>query len=101
MYWLKQHLNWTLVIGIGLGMVISFFITLVYILIFPSATELNIFFLSFLPYILVVFTISLWVLRQKGRCLWWVLLVGFYSPFWLENKNNQPEWARYLTPKNQ
>ncbi|OGO24353.1 MAG: hypothetical protein A2Z28_06500 [Chloroflexi bacterium RBG_16_51_9] len=29
---------------------------------------------------------SIWVIKQKGRKLWWVLLTPFFSPFWLKSK---------------
>ena len=35
--------------------------------------------------------VSGWVIKQKGRSLWWLLLSGFLSPLWLSNKKTQPE----------
>jgi len=27
-----------------------------------------------------------WIIWQKGRSLFWLLLMGWFSPLWLENK---------------
>jgi len=40
-----------------------------------------------LLFVVIVIPVSLWVLHQKGRNTWWVLLSGWFSPVWLSNKN--------------
>jgi len=35
--------------------------------------------------------VSGWVIKQKGRSLWWLLLSGLFSPLWLNNKKTKPE----------
>ena len=35
--------------------------------------------------------VSGWVIKQKGRSLWWLLLAGWFSPLWLSNKKTKPE----------
>jgi len=35
--------------------------------------------------------VSGWVIKQKGRSLWWILLTPFFSSLWLKNKKKKPE----------
>ncbi len=45
--------------------------------------------LEFWPiYLIGTIWVSVWVLKQKRRSLWWLLLYGWLSPLWLSNKNN-------------
>jgi hypothetical protein len=34
----------------------------------------------------ILLPLSGWVIKQKGRSLWWILLSGWFSPLWLGNK---------------
>jgi tetratricopeptide (TPR) repeat protein len=37
---------------------------------------------------IVMLSVGGWVIRQKGRSLWWLLLTVFFSPVWLGNESN-------------
>jgi hypothetical protein len=46
---------------------------------------------GWLASLVIVLVASVWVIRRKGQSLWWLLLTGFLSPLWLENKKKKPE----------
>jgi peptidoglycan/LPS O-acetylase OafA/YrhL len=100
MHWFNQHLNWSWIIGISLAAIISFFVMAVWMISSPSTKELTIFLRVFPAYYLVIIAVSIWVLFKKGRSLWWLFFIWIYSPLWLENKKEGPEWTRYLNPGN-
>ena len=73
MNWFQRHLNWTWV-----------FAWLIWI---PLNASHNI-----APQIIgsiFLLVVSGWVIKQKGRSLWWVLLTIVFSPLWLGNKKNE------------
>ena len=68
--WFQRHLNWTWVFA--------------YLIWIPLNASENI-----APQIvgaIFLLFISGWVIKQKGRRLWWILLAPFFSPLWLKNK---------------
>jgi len=68
--WFHEHLNWTWVVAWSISIGLSYCgIALL------DATGL----------VLIVF-VSGWVIHQKRRTLWWILLSPAFSPLWLENK---------------
>ncbi|MFC1871293.1 hypothetical protein ACFLYF_02685 [Chloroflexota bacterium] len=69
--WFQRHLNWTWV-----------FTYLIWIPLNASDD-------AFPPIIGGIFLllVSGWVIKQKGRSLWWILLTPFFSPLWLKNKS--------------
>lgn len=79
MNWFKRHLNWTWVFA--------------YLIWFPlNATALDHDFHT-IPSLIgsgFLLGVSIWVIKQKGRRLAWVLLTPFFSPLWLGNKKTQP-----------
>jgi hypothetical protein len=40
----------------------------------------------YLVLLVVLIPASVYVLIRKGRSLWWLLLLGWFSPLWLANK---------------
>lgn len=92
MNWFRRHLNWTLVLAIGLGYGIAFGV----------AYSFNIPDESFKPIGgLIIFWVTLpaviWVIRQKGRSWLWLLLgfvpaaIGVIVLMCLENKRSIKE----------
>ncbi|MCK4354208.1 MAG: zinc ribbon domain-containing protein, partial [Dehalococcoidia bacterium] len=68
--WFEGHLNWTWVFA--------------YLIWLPLNLSYNI-----VPQVIgAVFLlfVSGWVIKQKGRTLWWILLSPLFSPLWLKNK---------------
>jgi hypothetical protein len=68
--WFQRHLNWTW--------------ALAYLVWIPLNGADHI-----VPQIIgTVFLlfVSGWVIKQKGRSLWWILLTPVFSPLWLKNK---------------
>lgn len=41
--------------------------------------------------VVIMLGVSAWIIHQKGRSLWWILLAGHLSPLWLENKRKNTE----------
>jgi len=68
--WFRRHLNWTWVFA--------------YLMWLPLNLSYNIE-PQIIGAILLLF-VSGWVLKQKGRSLWWILLTPVFSPLWLKNE---------------
>lgn len=73
--WFERHLNWTWVLGWLFIPVLS-----------VVGGEIGNWVGSIFWLI-----ISGWVIKQKGRRLWWLLLSWVGSPLWLKNKKRKPE----------
>lgn len=71
MNWFQRHLNWTWLFA--------------YLIWIPLNYSDN----TMPPIIGAIFllVVSGWVIKQKGRSLWWILLTIVFSPFWLKNMN--------------
>jgi len=68
--WFQRHLNWTWVFA--------------YLIWLPLNLCYNI-----VPQVIgaiFLFFVSGWVIKQKGRSLWWILLTPVFSPLWLKNE---------------
>jgi len=73
--WFQRHLNWTWVFA--------------YLIWLPLNWSDSI-----IPWILgdiLLLVVSGWVIKQKGRSLWWLLLLWVFSPLWLKNKKSYRE----------
>ncbi|MFC1967128.1 hypothetical protein ACFLV2_00570 [Chloroflexota bacterium] len=70
MKWFQRHLNWTWV-----------FAYLIWFLLNRSESVV-----VWLSVIILLLIVSGWVIKQKGRRLWWILLTIVFSPLWLSNK---------------
>lgn len=68
--WFQRHLNWTWV-----------FAWLIWIPLNASDDLVA----QIIGAILLLF-VSGWVIKRKGRSLWWILLTPVFSPLWLRNK---------------
>jgi len=86
MDWFKQHLNWTWVFCLLLTSLFSLILTL-----FEISGDAGsnvaywVFLVAGLGSFVFFLVISGWVIKQKGHSLWWILLVGWFSPLWLSN----------------
>jgi len=95
--WFQRHLNWTIVLtwfAVRLGAVIAIVI-LGPTMTPEAASAFNGF--SFLVSIVVGSIVCGWVLRQKKRSLWWLLLLPVPLGWWvfllLENRRVEPALA--------
>lgn len=70
MNWFQRHLNWTWVLAYLIWFVLN-------------ASESVVVEVVAAVFLLIV---SGWVIRRKGRRLWWLLLSWLFSPLWLKNK---------------
>ena len=87
MNWFRRHLNWTLVLAISLGYGIAFGVAYGLNIADENFKEIGGF---------IVFSVTLpaviWVIGQKGRSFWWLLLgfvpgaIGVIILLFLENK---------------
>ena len=68
--WFQRHLNWAWVFA--------------YLIWLPLNLSYNI-----VPQVIgaiFLLFVSGWVIKKKGRSLWWILLTPFFSPLWLKNE---------------
>lgn len=81
MNWFQRHLNWTWVFA--------------YLIWIPlNASD------DAAPQIIgsiFLLLLSGWVIKQKGRRLWWILLTIVFSPLWLSNKKKKLASSQKLT----
>lgn len=89
MKWFKEHLNWTAALSYIAGWISEVVVGLVIGLLRYQGIEVSdvvLYAVSLAGYFAVVLAVGGWVLQQKGRSLWWVLLAGWFSPIWLPSK---------------
>jgi len=95
--WFKKHLNWAYVISFAGMLVACFIMGLIVGLTSPNYSENTVTLLSYLIAFVVMFPISLIILKAKNRSLWWIFLAGWFSPLWLGSKlrhvNVAKTWA--------
>lgn len=91
--WFKRHLNWTWIFGYGLLWILPPLGGILAVVVSPETTEEALYSLAgllyFLVLLVVVLPLSIWVLKKKGRSLWWLLGLGWLTPLWLANKHTQ------------
>jgi len=87
MNWFKKHLNWTYFIGIALS-IVPFFLLLS---VEESGGDGMLEFIVAIVVFVIAYGIGGWVLWQKGRSLWWLLLNAYFSPAWLSNNRTNNE----------
>jgi len=75
--WFRRHLNWTWVLG-------NLFVVVILLVIGAEGSEAKT--LAQILGLTVMLPLSGWVIIQKGRSPWWLLLSGLFSPLWLTNK---------------
>ncbi len=80
MNWFRRHLNWTYVLAYLLSFVLNLY----------ADESVVAWWLSLVTAILWL-VISGWVIKRKGRSLWWILLSWIGSPLWLKNKKSYRE----------
>jgi hypothetical protein len=95
--WFRRHLNWTLVIALVAINAATF--VLVFLAYYFWITEVAdaVYWLCLVGNIILTAIVGAWVLGQKGRSLWWLLL----TPFWigwvvwlsLDNKRQISVWV--------
>jgi hypothetical protein len=73
MSWFQRHLHWTWICGNSLTLILAIY--------YPEDYGF--------PICILVFLLSSgWVIKEKGRSMWWILLSPLLSPIWLIN--NRP-----------
>ncbi len=80
--WFQRHLNWTWVFAYLIWWYLNG--TAIY----EESATFNVLSLVALIFLTIV---SGWVIKQKGRSLWWILLTPFFSPLWLKNMRSYRE----------
>ena len=87
MNWFQRHLNWTWVLAYLLLIVGAFMFGALMGILDPNVSEDAVSVVAQIFGGIFILVVSGWVIRQKGRSLWWLLLSGVFSPLWLENRN--------------
>jgi len=82
--WCKEHLIWTYFLQLFIAWGILFTVVLPTFKpqVFEAGMAIYMIFFS-ITFIIV----NAWIIWQKGRSLWWLLLIGWFSPLWLTNNN--------------
>jgi len=75
--WFLKHLNWTWVLA-------YLFVVAILLVIGAEGSEAKV--LANILGVTIMLPVSGWVISQKGRSLWWLLLAWLFSPLWLPNK---------------
>ena len=88
--WFEGHLNWSYIlayVGVCLA-VLAFWGAIIWLEVRLSPLALDTMgnIVACFLYVAIMLPVALWVLRQKGRSLWWALLFGLFSPCWVSNK---------------
>ena len=91
MNWFQRHLNWTYVLGWLLMLVLLFILGFVLAVIDSNISEDALDTIGNLIGGIFMLVVSGWVIIQKGRSLWWLLMAGWFSPLWLSNKRMESE----------
>jgi len=87
MNWLQRHLNWTFVlVGWGGGFIAAVIGGIVVGASDPYANVSVAGNVGELAFFIVLIIVGGLVIYQKGRSLWWILLIGWFSPLWLDNR---------------
>ena len=88
MNWFERHLNLTwlivLVPGYLLGIILATFVATLFINTTPPEKVIDA--ILYIAPLIVIIPVTIWVLRSKGRSLWWLLLTGLFVPMVLSNK---------------
>jgi hypothetical protein len=79
--WFRRHLNWTFVLAYVLWFVLNHY----------ADDPFGIVGWLSLAAAVLWLVISGWVIKRKGRSLWWILLSWIGSPLWLKNKKSYRE----------
>jgi len=88
--WFERHLNWTWVLSYLLVLVGAFVFGLLIFSADPNVSEDAVGDVAQIFGGIFMAIVSGWVIKQKGRSLWWILLSGVFSPLWLENRKKKP-----------
>ena len=83
MNWFQRHLNWT-----------SVFAYLIWISLDFSDSVI-----AWILSGIFLLVVSGWVIKRKGRSLWWILLTPVFSPLWLRNKSVVDQSLPTMTEK--
>ena len=75
MSWFKRHLNWTVVLAYVGPSLIVLAITLILVFKYPETAIEGFLTVSNLLLAAVFLLVGAWVLRQKNRSLWWLLIL--------------------------
>jgi len=75
--WFQRHLNWTWVLA-------YLFVVVFMLVIGAEGSEAMA--VGRIGGVIVMIPTSAWVISQKGRSLWWILLAWLLSPLWLPSK---------------
>ncbi len=88
MNWFQRHLNWTYILGVVVFLVLCFIMGLILGTIDPYVADETLDVVVYLILFIIMFPMSIWVLKRKNRSLWWLLLASWFSPLWLGNKSD-------------
>ena len=90
MNWFQRHLNWTLVLSFLVVLVVAYMMAVVVVVVDPSdVREGTVGAVEEAVGLVGGLIASAWVIEQKGRSQWWLLLSGVFSALWLENKKKK------------
>jgi ribosomal protein L37AE/L43A len=89
MNWFQRHLNWTWVLSFLPAIVVVFIAEFLVAFSDPTVSIDALTAVGKMAGGTVMLIVSGWVIKQKGRSLWWILLSGWFSPLWLSNKKTE------------
>ena len=83
MNWFKKHLNWTFVLATVVAYIIALILSVTVLLTGSSVTDVTLDIMVTVIIAGLILPVGGWYLKQKGRKLWWLLIlfVPFYFGF--------------------
>jgi tetratricopeptide (TPR) repeat protein len=87
MNWFRRHLNWTCVSGYLLMLIMATPWGIITWLAYPAAGQDTLYGMAAIAGGIIMLSAGGWVIKQKGRSLWWLPLAAVFSPIWIGNES--------------
>ena len=88
MNWFQRHLNWTCVFSYLLVLVMATIGSVITVLTYPDISHNILAGIAAIAGGIILLLAGSWVIKQKGRSQWWLLLTVLFSPIWIGNESN-------------
>ena len=86
--WFNKHLNWTWLIALVIGFILAIVVQIIVHTQDPYDPKISgiAHIVFYLVLLVVLIPASVYVVVKKGKSFWLLLLIGWFSPLWLANR---------------